>query len=78
MILYIYIYIYLNPNHHGMCCSSLAAANLPPAQRSDASKGGNKPDLEMDPDEARDYADQGPMPDRDMEEDNKILATRLT
>jgi hypothetical protein len=33
----------------------------------------------MDPDEARDYVDQGPqaLPDRDMEEDNEILATLL-
>ncbi len=60
-----------------MCCSSLAAAKLPPAQRSDASDGGNDPDREMDPDEARDYADQGPLPDRDMEEDSEILATLL-
>jgi hypothetical protein len=29
----------------------------------------------MDPDEARDYADQGPLPDRDLEEDDEILAT---
>ncbi len=37
-ISYMISYIYLNPNHHGVCCSSLAAANLPPAQRSDARK----------------------------------------
>ncbi len=37
------------------------------AERSDASEGGNDPDREMDPDEARDYADQSPLPDRDME-----------
>ena len=35
-----------------MCFSSLAAANLPPAQ----SSGNNDPDRVMDPDEARDYA----------------------
>jgi hypothetical protein len=26
---------------------------------------------------AREYADQGPLPDRDMEEDNQIVATLL-
>ncbi len=31
----------------------------------------------MDPDEARDYADQFLLSDRDMEEDNQILATLL-
>ena len=31
----------------------------------------------MDPDDARDYADQFPLSDRDMEEDNQILATLL-
>ena len=31
----------------------------------------------MDPDEARDYADQFPLSDRDMEEDNQILTTLL-
>jgi hypothetical protein len=31
----------------------------------------------MDPDEARDYADRFPLSDRDMEEDNQILATLL-
>ncbi len=36
--------------------------------RSDEGDGGNDQDREMDPDEARDYADQGPLSDRDMEE----------
>ncbi len=61
-----------------MCCSSFAATKLPPAQRSDASDGCNDLDRETDPDEAHDYADHGPLPDRDMEEDNEdneILAT---
>ncbi len=61
-----------------MCCSSLAVANLPRAQRSalsDEGDGGNDQDREIDPDEARDYADQGPLPDRDMEEDNEVLTT---
>ena len=56
-----------------MCISSLAAANLPPALNS----GNDDPDRVMDPDEARDYADQFPLSDRDMEEDNQILATLL-
>ncbi len=54
------------PNPHSLCISFLAAANLPPAQRSDASDGDLDPDLEMDRDEALDYADQFPLPDRDM------------
>ena len=56
-----------------MCLSSLAAANLPPAQSSDD----HDPHRAMDPDNARDYADQFPLSDRDMEEDNQILATLL-
>ena len=56
-----------------MCISSLAAANLPPT----LSSGDLDAHREMDPDEARDYADQGPLPERDMEEDNEILATPL-
>ena len=75
--MYYIICILQTPNPHGMRCSSLAAANLPPAQHSDAGDGGNDPDREMDPDEARDYADQGPLPERDMEEDNEILAALL-
>ena len=69
-IMYDILCILQTPNPHSMCCSSLAVANLPPAQRSDAGNGGNDPDREMDPDEACDYADQGPLPERDMEEDN--------
>ena len=75
--MYYIICMLQTPNPHGMRCSSLAAANLPPAQHSDAGDGGNDLDREMDPDEARDYADQGPLPERDMEEDNEILATLL-
>ena len=56
-----------------MCLSSLAAANLPPAQSSDD----HDPHRATDPDNARDYADQLPLSDRDMEEDNQILATLL-
>ena len=56
-----------------MCISSLAAANLPPT----LSSGDLDAHREMDPDDARDYADQFPLSDRDMEEDNQILATLL-
>ncbi len=31
----------------------------------------------MDPDKARDYTNQGPLPDRDMEEDSEILELLL-
>jgi hypothetical protein len=55
-----------------------AAANLPPAHSSDVSEVCNELDQEMDPDEARDYTDQGPMPDRDMEEDNEIIEILAT
>ncbi len=67
------------PNSPGVCICSLAAANLPPSQSSGAlaSDGDHHPDRVMDPDEARDYADQLPLSDRDMEEDNQILATLL-
>ena len=56
-----------------MCISSLAAANLPPT----LSSGDLDAHREMDPDDARHYADQFPLSDRDMEEDNQILATLL-
>ena len=56
-----------------MCLSSLAVANLPPAQSSDD----HDPHRALDPDNVRDYADQFPLSDRDMEEDNQILATLL-
>ncbi len=65
------------PNSHCVCCFSLGAANLPLVQRSDAGEGCNDPDLEMDPDKVCNYADQGPLPDRDIEEDSEILATLL-
>ncbi len=51
--------------------------NLPLVQRSDAGEGYNDQDREIDQDEARDYAHQGPLPDRDTEEDSEILATLL-
>ncbi len=48
-----------------------------PAQCSDAGDGNHDPDLEMDPDEVCDSADQRPLPDMDMEEDNRIPVTLL-
>ncbi len=36
-----------------------------------AGEGDNDLDREIDPYEARDYADQGPLLDRDMEEDSE-------
>ena len=72
MISWIYIYdiihdiISQTPNSPCMCISSLAAANLPPT----LSSGDLDAHREMDPDDARDYADQFPLSDRDMEEDN--------
>jgi len=67
------------PIPHGICCCSLAAADIPPAQHadSDAIDGGHDADREMDSDEERDFADQGPLTDMDMEEDAQILATLL-
>jgi hypothetical protein len=52
-------------------------ADLLQAQCPVASEGCNDPDREMDPDEVCDYDDQGPLPDRDMKEDNEILITLL-
>ncbi len=57
--------------------SCLAAANPPPAQRADASNDDHDPDRPMDFDEERDFADQGPLTDMDMEEDAEMLALLL-
>ena len=58
------------------CCCSLAAA-----ERADANDGGHERDADldrpMDSDEERDFADQGPLTNTDMEEDAQILATLL-
>ena len=53
------------------------AADPPPAQRADAANDDCEPDRPMDLDEERDYADQGPLTDMDMEEDAKILSLLL-
>ena len=54
-----------------ICCCSRAAANPAPAQRANAHDGGHERDADlerpMDFDEERDYADQDPLSDMDME-----------
>ena len=57
--------------------SFLAAADRPQAQRAEASNADHDPDGSMDPDEERDFADQGPLTDMDMEEDAEMLALLL-
>jgi hypothetical protein len=47
--------------------SSLAAAGPPPAQRADATGDDHEVDRPIDIDEESDFADQGPLPDMDME-----------
>ena len=54
---------------------SFAAADPAPAQRADDRDADL--DRPMDADDARDYADQDPPSDMDMEEDAEILATLL-
>ena len=46
-----------------------AAADPRPAQRADETDDDHEPDRAMDIDEERDFADQGPLTDMDMEED---------
>ncbi len=57
--------------------SCLAAVDRPQAQPADASDADHDPDRSMDDDEERDFADQGPLTDMDMEEDAEILALLL-
>ena len=65
--------------HHDVLTnlSCLAAADRPQAQRADASDANHDPDRSMDSDEERDFADQGPLTDMDMEEDAEMLALLL-
>ena len=49
----------------------------PPAQRADATNDDREQDRPMDSDKGRDYADQGPLTEMDMEEDAKILMLLL-
>ncbi len=51
-----------------------AAADPPPDQRADGNDDDRDADRPMDFDEERDFADQGPLTGRDMEEDAQILA----
>ncbi len=54
-----------------------AAADPRPAQRPDETDDDHEPDRAMDIDEKRDFADQGPLTDMDMEEDAEILSLLL-
>jgi hypothetical protein len=54
-----------------------AAADLRPAKRADKTDDDREPDRPMDFDEERDYADQGPLTDMDMEKDAEILSLLL-
>ncbi len=47
------------------------------AQRADETNDDHEPDRLMDIDEERDFADQGPLTDMDMEEDTKIRSLLL-
>ncbi len=64
-----------------ICYCSRAAADPAPAQRANAHNGGHECDADLERlwifDEERDYADQDPLSDMDMEEDAAILATLL-
>jgi len=53
---------------------ALAGADISPAIRTDHDSDS---DRVMDPDEQRDYADQGPPSDSDLDGDTQILATLL-
>ena len=55
--------------HHDVLTnlSCLAADNRSQAQRADASDADHDPDRSMDSDEERDFADQGPLTDMDMD-----------
>jgi hypothetical protein len=52
-----------------------AAADPLLAQRADETNDNHEPDRAMDIDEERDFADQGPVTDMDLEEDTEILST---
>jgi hypothetical protein len=54
-----------------------AAADLRPAQRAVETDDDHEPDRLMDIDEERDFADQGPLTDMDMQEDAEILSLLL-
>ncbi len=54
-----------------------ATADPRPAQRADETNDDHESDRAMDIDEERDFADQGPLTDMDMEEDAEILSLLL-
>jgi hypothetical protein len=64
-------------------CCSFEAVDSAPAQRADANVGGHERDADLDQpmgsDEERDFADQEPLSesDMDMQEDAQIIATLL-
>ncbi len=62
---------------HYICLAAAEAAEPPENQRADASDDDLDADRPMDFDEERDFADQGPLTDRDMEEDVQNLATLM-
>ena len=53
---------------HFSCFLCIAAADPRPAQHADETDDDNEPGRAMDIDEERDFADQGPLTDMDMEE----------
>ncbi len=57
--------------------SCLAAVDPPQTQPAEASDADHDPDRSIDDDEERDFADQGPLTDMDMEEDAEMLALLL-
>jgi hypothetical protein len=65
--------------HHDVLTnfSCLAAADRPQAQRAEASNADHDPDRSIDPDEERDFADQGLLTDMDIEEDVEMFALLL-
>ena len=58
-------------------CCTFAAVDLPQALPADAIDSEHDEDREMDFDDERDFANQGPLSDMDKEEDALILATLL-
>jgi hypothetical protein len=54
-----------------------AAADPRPAQHADETDDDHEPDRAIDIDDKRDFADQGPLIDMDMEEDAEILSLLL-
>ncbi len=60
-----------------MPCTEACSRRASPNQRADASNDDLDADQPMDFDEERDFADQGPLTDRDMEEDVQNRATLM-